>query len=179
MNKMFSVLTIKSVDEASRTLRGVATTPTPDRMGDIIEPLGVTFKNPTPLLWQHRADEPVGFAHFEKPTKKGINFEAEIAQIDEPGDLKNRLDMAWQSVKAKLVRGVSIGFRSIEYALMDNGGLHFLETEVLELSLVTIPANEDATITSIKAYAAKDRGAIRLVEIESVRLPNGAVRLSK
>jgi hypothetical protein len=34
---------------------------------------------------------------------------------------------------------------------MDGGGIHFLKTEVLELSLVTIPANAEATITSVKA----------------------------
>ena len=36
-----------------RMITGVATTPTPDRVGDIIEPLGVRFNNPLPLLWQH------------------------------------------------------------------------------------------------------------------------------
>jgi phage head maturation protease len=74
--------------------------------------------------------------------------------MSEPGTLKDRLDEAWQSVKMKLVRGVSIGFRSIEYAFMDDGGIRFVESEVLELSLVTIPANADATIQSIKSFDA-------------------------
>jgi HK97 family phage prohead protease len=97
-----------------------------------------------PLLWQHKTDKPVGMAKFDKPTAKGIDFEASLAKVDEPGTLKDRVDEAWQSVKLGLVRAVSIGFRPIEYSFIDNGGVRFVETEVMELSLVTIPANQDA-----------------------------------
>jgi hypothetical protein len=47
-NRAFSILEIKSVDEEKRIIRGVATTPTVDRVGDIIDPLGVKFDNPLP-----------------------------------------------------------------------------------------------------------------------------------
>src|SRR5580765_3395203 len=153
--RTYSLLEIKSVNEDSRTIRGLATTPSTDRMGDIIEPLGVKFSNPMPLLWQHKADKPVGLATFDKPTKAGIGFEAQLARIDEPGALKDRIDEAWQSIKARLVRGVSIGFKPIEYSFIDGGGVRFVESEVLELSLVTIPANQDATITNVKSIDAE------------------------
>lgn len=151
MNRAYAVLEIKSINDGDRIIRGVATTPTPDRMGDIVEPLGVTFKNPLALLWQHDSHQPVGTVKFDKPTKDGITFEAKIADISEPGTLKDRLDEAWQSVKAGLVRAVSIGFRALEYSFMDEGGVRFLASEVLELSLVTIPANADATINEIRS----------------------------
>jgi HK97 family phage prohead protease len=156
-NRAYSILSVKSVDEDKRIIRGVATTPTVDRMGDIIEPDGVQFDNPLPLLWQHEHDKPIGTVKFDKPTKAGITFEAEIASVAEPGTLKDRLDEAWQSIKMGLVRAVSIGFRAIEYAFMENGGIRFLETEVYELSAVTIPANADALITSVKSIDAKIR----------------------
>jgi len=154
MNRAYSVIEVKSVDEEKRIIRGIATTPSPDRMGDIVEPLGVKFKNPLPLLWQHMSDKPVGTVKFDKPTKDGITFEATLPDVSEEGNLKARIDEAWQSVKAKLVRGVSIGFRAVEYSFMDEGGIRFLQSEVLELSLVTIPANADATIQSIKSFDA-------------------------
>lgn len=154
MNRAYAVLEVKAVDEDKRVITGIATTPTPDRVGDIVEPLGVKFKNPLPLLWQHMSDKPVGTVKFDKPTKDGISFSASLPTIEEAGTLKDRIDEAWQSVKMRLVRGVSIGFRSIEYAWMDNGGIRFIESEVLELSLVTIPANADATIQSIKSFDA-------------------------
>lgn len=152
MNRAYSLLTVKSVDTDQRIIRGTATTPEPDRTGDIIEPLGVTFTNPLPLLLYHDAKRPVGRTKFSKPTAAGIDFEATIATIAEPGVLKDRVDEAWQSLKAGLISGVSIGFRPIEEAFLEaTGSFRFLKCEVMELSLVTIPANASATIHSVKS----------------------------
>lgn len=159
MNRAYSALDIKSVNDGERVITGIATTPSPDRMGDIVEPLGAEFAGEIPALWQHNHDQPVGHVKFGKPTSKGIPFTMTLAKTDEPGALKDRLDEAWQSVKLRIVRAVSIGFRAIEYALMDGGGIRFLKTEILELSLVTVPANADCTITSIKSIDTTQRAA--------------------
>jgi HK97 family phage prohead protease len=156
-NRAYSVLTVKSIDEDKRIIRGVATTPSVDRVGDIIDPLGVKFENPLAFLWQHKHDQPIGECKFSKPTKDGIDFEARIAATEEPGTLKERLDEAWQSIKLGLVKAVSIGFRPIEYAFMDNGGIRYNECEVYELSAVTIPANSEALITTIKSIDTEAR----------------------
>lgn len=174
MNRAYSILTVKAVDEEERVIRGTATTPSPDRVGDIVEPLGVKFKNPMPLLWQHRSDKPVGTVKFDKPTKDGITFEARLARIDEPGLLKDRIDEAWQSVKAGLVSAVSIGFRAIEYAFIEGtGGIRFTESEAMELSLVTIPANADATISQIKSIDTEIRAATGIKDGEGRPVPPG------
>lgn len=151
MNRMYSVLTVKSVEDDERIIRGVATTPNPDRVGDIVEPLGVQFKNPMPLLHQHDHDKPVGTVTFDAPTKDGITFEARLPKIDDVGPLRDRIETAWGELKAGLVRAVSIGFRSIEHAWLDGGGIRFIKSEVLELSLVSVPANADAVISTIKS----------------------------
>lgn len=183
-NRAYSVLEIKSVSDDERTITGIATTPETDRMGDIVDPLGAKFASEIPLLWQHSHDKPVGVAKFGKPTKAGIPFVATIAAIAEAGPLKDLVDMAWQSVKAKLVRGVSIGFRALEHSFMDNGGVRFSSTEIYELSLVTIPANASATIQTIKAMDTGRRVAgagVPLVQtnktVESHKLEGGAIRL--
>lgn len=149
VQRAYSCIEVKAVNEDRRVVRGVATTPGVDRVGDIIEPMGVSFKNPLAFLWQHKHDQPIGTVRFEQPTDDGIEFEAEIAKTDEPGRLKDRLDEAWQSIKLGLVRAVSVGFRPIEYAFMDEGGIRFIKSEVFELSAVTIPANEQAIISSV------------------------------
>ncbi len=161
MDRAYSVLTVKSVEDDERVIRGVATTPAVDRVGDVIEPLGVQFKNPMPLLHQHDHDKPVGTVTFNRPTKSGVTFEARLPKIDEPGPLRDRIETAWGEVKAGLVRGVSIGFRALDggYEVMSNGALRFLKTEVLELSLVSIPANAEATITAIKKFDTGARAA--------------------
>ncbi len=164
LNRAYSVLDIKELNDGERVITGIATTPEPDRMNDIVEPLGAKFRNPLPLLWQHMSDKPVGTVVFDKPTEKGITFKATLPKIDEPGALKDLVDMAWQAVKAKLVRGVSIGFRALEYSWMDDGGIRFIETEIMELSLVTIPANASATIQSIKSIDSSIRTAAGITD---------------
>lgn len=159
--RAFSLLTLKAVNEDKRIIRGMATTPTPDRVGDIVEPLGVKFQNPLAFLWQHRHDQPIGTVKFDTPTAEGIAFEAELPVIDEPGTLKDRVDEAWQSIKLGLVRAVSIGFRPIEYSWLDEGGIRFIETEVYELSAVTIPANSEAVIAGLKSM---DAGALAVLK---------------
>jgi len=173
-NRAYSVLQVKAVDEERRVIRGIATTPSVDRVGDIIDTLGVKFQNPLAFLWQHQHDKPIGSVKFDKPTAKGIEFEAEIASTDEPGTLKDRLDEAWQSIKAGLVCAVSIGFRPIEYSFMDNGGIKYSETEVYELSAVTIPANADALITTIKSLDAEARKAAGVPDPEIPAAPKPA-----
>lgn len=159
MNRAYSILTVKAVQDDERVITGVATTPTPDRVGDIVESLGVSFKNPLPLLHQHDHSRPVGHVVFDKPTKDGITFTAKLPRIDEAGPLKDRVDLAWSEVKSGLIRAVSIGFRALEDGVefMKGGGVRFKKTEVLELSLVTVPANADAVITAVKSIDAEAR----------------------
>ena len=116
MNRAYSLLTVKAVDEEERIIEGVATTPSTDRAGDIVEPEGAKFNLPMPLLWQHDSRQPIGHVVSAKVSKNGITIRAKLAKMNEPGRLKDRLDEAWQSIKTGLVRGLSIGFKEIEAA---------------------------------------------------------------
>lgn len=152
MNRAYSVLEIKAVDEERRTFRGIASTPTTDRMGDIVESEGATFQLPIPLLWQHNSNDPIGWVTEATVTKDGIEVVGEIASVEDEGELKERLKKAWQMLKAKLVRGLSIGFNPLESTRIENTwSYRFVKWEWLELSCVTIPANQEATITAIKS----------------------------
>lgn len=154
--RAYSVVELKAVDETKRELTGIASTPTPDRYQDIVEPKGAAYQLPMPLLWQHDAYTPVGNVIKAKTSNAGIEVVMRIAQTDEPGILKDELDKAWQSVKLGLVRGLSIGFTAKEYnRIADTGGIHFLSWDWLELSLVTIPANAEAALTGIKSLSER------------------------
>lgn len=161
MKRAFSILTAKAVEgDGERVIEGIASTPSTDRMGDIVEPMGAKFALPLPLLWQHNHSDAVGTVEFAEPNAKGIPFKARLANITEPGDLKNLVDKAWQSVKAGLVRGVSIGFAPKDYEALPSGGMRFKEWDWLELSLVTIPANAEATISVIKSISQEQMAAL-------------------
>lgn len=160
LSRAYSLLEVKGIDEEKRELTGIATTPTPDRMGDIVDPKGAEFKLPLPFLWQHDASQPIGHVTKAKVTKEGIEVVVKLVRTDEPGKLKDRLDEAWQSMKLGLVRGLSIGFKSTEHSYIEGtGGLRFMKWLWLELSGVTIAANGDATITSIKSLDIQARAA--------------------
>lgn len=159
--RAYAGLQVKAIDQDKRTFTGVATTPAVDRVGDVVEPLGINYKNPLPLLWHHDSERPVGTVRFDKPTAEGVGFTAQIPAVAEPGALRDRVDEAWQSIQYGLVRAVSIGFRPMEYSFMDSGGIHFQEVEVFELSAVTIPANAQAVIHLGKSL---DRAAVAVIK---------------
>ena len=154
MNRAFSKLEIKSVDEDRRELSGWATTPQIDRVNDIIDPLGCTFANPAVLLWQHQHDAPIGTVTFDAPTAQGVRFTARIPKVSESSPFKDRVDEAWAAVKYQVVRSVSIGFRALPngYEPLPNGGIRYTSIEILELSLVSVAANPGAQIVESKAH---------------------------
>lgn len=151
ITRAYSLLEIKELDEDARRITGIASTPKTDRAGDVVMPEGAVFKLPIPFLYQHDSHQPIGFVTEAKVTKKGIEIVAEIAQ-----GVHDDIDKAWKYIKAGLVRGLSIGFRGIEIEPIPNSwGLIFEKWEWLELSAVTIPANADASIQTIKQYDAE------------------------
>lgn len=160
MKRAYAVLEIRSAGETGgrRLLSGIATTPETDSYGDIVESEGAEFDLPLPLLWQHDSRDPIGWVRFAKSSKKGIEVEVEVARASEAGPLQQRLDMAWQYIKDKLVRGLSIGFQPLESARIEGTyGYRYTKWKWLELSAVTIPANADASITAIRSADAASR----------------------
>lgn len=132
---------------------GTASTPTPDRQNDTVDPLGAKFTLPLPLLWQHSADMPIGHVVSATVSKDGIAVEGQITRPtdDMPPGMSGRLREAWSSLKAGLVRGLSIGFIPREFSPNKSGGFDISAWDWLELSAVTIPANGDATVSAIKS----------------------------
>ena len=165
-------MVVKAVDEDKREITGIASTPGTDRMGDIVVPAGAKFNLPVPLLWQHEHDQPIGQVIAAKVTDAGIEIVARLAKIDAPSQLAARLEEAWQSIKHGLVRGLSIGMRPLKYAFLDDGGIEFSEWDWYELSAVTIPANAEASITSVKSFDTALRAS-------SGTKRDGVVRLDK
>ncbi|WP_347464230.1 HK97 family phage prohead protease [Acinetobacter thermotolerans] len=154
MKKAYSLLQVKSFDAEQRIIKGIASTPSPDRADDIVDPQGAKFALPIPFLWQHMHSQPIGEVTEAVVTDKGIEVTVQIAKIEEEGKLKDRIDEAWQSIKSGLVKGLSIGFRGITVEdIPRSWGLHFKEWEWFELSAVTVPANAEASITEIKTIS--------------------------
>jgi HK97 family phage prohead protease len=123
-----------------------------DDGGDLVEPgaYAKTLKEhggKIPLLWQHCPDEPIG--------------ELELSDQSDGLYCKGKLLMelptahkAYLLLKAGVVKGLSIGFRSIRDAV-DEGVRRLKEIRLYEGSIVTFPMNESALITSVKSRETK------------------------
>lgn len=154
MKLAYSLLNIKAVDEEQWTIEGIATTPAPDRVDDIVEPKGAQFTLPVPFIYHHYREKPVGSVIEAKIMDEGIWVKIQMVKpkdVDSQ-ELKDRLQLAWDEIKTGLIRGLSIGFRAIEYVeISGTWGIRYTKWDWLELSAVTIPANQEATITSVKS----------------------------
>lgn len=157
----YSTLNVKSIDDDKREFFGVASTPTTDVIGDIVEAVGADFSLPLPLLWQHRHSEPIGHVLDASVNDGGIAVRCRISKALEPGKLRDRLDEAWQSIKLRLANGLSIGFMPIEMELVggQSFGQRFKKWKWLELSVVTVPANLECQISAIKMVSMAGRNA--------------------
>ena len=164
-SKAYSTFEIKSVDAEQRRITGIASTPAPDRDGDIVEPKGATFSVPFPLLHQHDHERPIGTVTKATVTDAGIEIEADIPKDTGLG----YIETAYRQIKAGLLRGLSIGFRATK-SEPTRTGRKFLSYEIFELSAVTIPANAQAGITAVKQYDASPVDPEeQLFDIESKR----------
>lgn len=147
MNRGYSWLEIRAVDEEKRIIEGIATTPTVARDGDVLETAGIQFKLPIPFLWRHR--DPFGnVVAASVDPDKGIKVRIEVG----PAGVSAAIDEQWRMVKAQLVRGLSIGWRTLQ-ELYDKelGGFRILKSEWVELSAVPVPSDPNATILSVRS----------------------------
>jgi HK97 family phage major capsid protein/HK97 family phage prohead protease len=186
IRRAHAVLELKAYDDSDdkpRRFRGVATTPSVDRAGDIVEPKGAVFQLPIPLLWQHNHNQPIGWVTNARVTDKGIEIEGEVAKLaamqgDGPDDtinLRQRLAEAWAMMKSGLVRGLSIGFKPEESSRIEGTySYRFTKWSWLELSAVTIPMNAEANITTVRSA---DTAVLRSLASGASKRSGGVVRL--
>lgn len=171
LKRACTLMRVKAVDEDKRIIVGIASTPTPDRDGDIIDPAGARFGPENPFLWQHDQAQPIGNCAVKR-VSEGLQIIAHLVKPtpDMPSQLAARLEEAWSSIKSGLVKGLSIGFKPIKYAFIDGGGINFTEWELLEVSAVTIPANAECSIQTVKSYDRQILAALGIPDL-SVSTP--------
>jgi hypothetical protein len=154
-NRAWSTLDIKSVNREQRIIEGIASTPTPDGSGHIMEPSGAVFKLPVPLLWFHNAKDPIGEVFEANVRPEGIFIKARVSRVSAPGRLKTLVDEAWAAFTAEppLVRGLSIGWNELESEPVKGTTFQrFTKWFWGELSAVTIPMNMETSILSVKQH---------------------------
>ena len=103
-----------------------------------------------PILWQHRTAEPIGIYSELSEDDHGLRLKGELAVGFD--DLAKR---AHGHMKMGSVTGLSIGYWVRESSYDEKTGVRTLtKLDLVEVSLVTFPANDEARIDAIKLKLA-------------------------
>lgn len=168
MKRAVGLITITKADAEERVISGIMSTVETDRAGDQVVSTGIKARLPAPCLWQHDAHDPIGEIVWIDPRPDGIRFRAKLAKVDSPPSLKEKLDSYWALISKKLVKGISIGFRPLEMEPIKTGW-RISSWELLEASVVTVPANASCSIQTIKmldrAALAAARSTVHVVKL--------------
>jgi HK97 family phage prohead protease len=125
----------------------------PDRYGDVIAP-GAFARSleehraagTAPLmLWQHRTDEPIGTWMSLRETRSALEVEGRLVLETQRGA------EAYALMKAGALNGLSIGFITRKSEARKGGGRVLKDLELVEVSLVSVPAAARARVLSVKA----------------------------
>jgi HK97 family phage prohead protease len=144
-------LKIEVKDDNTRTVEGWASTfGNKDLGGDIILPgaFADSLKDRKPkMLWQHNTDQVIGVWDTATETDQGLYVKGRILDTTLGND-------AYKLAQAGAIDSMSIGYSTIDANTDYDTGIRTLKKlELYEVSLVTFPMNEKATITAVKAMA--------------------------
>jgi uncharacterized protein len=107
-----------------------------------------------PLLWQHDAQQPIGIWHEMQEDSHGLFVRGELFVND-----ITQAREAYKLMRENVVTGLSIGYRTIQSERDAKTGARILtEIELLEISMVTFPANPLARVRQVKSLF--DNGGI-------------------
>lgn len=149
--RAFCSQVVKAKNDAEREILHLITSASVDRYGDIVEPGGAQLenflKNPIVMVdHDYRTERVIGKA--VALTVEGDGIVARTRFRDTP------LAREAYALAAEGLGGWSIGFRPIEYdSRQEKGktlGFRFKKWELLEYSMVPIPANQDAVMNAIQ-----------------------------
>ncbi len=105
---------------------------------------------PLPALWQHYSSEPIGGYSLLEEDDRGLKVSGWLLKDDVV-----RAREAYALMKARVVRGLSIGYYVLEDSWNEKDRIRTLnKLELAEISIVTYPANPDAQIDAIKSRIA-------------------------
>ena len=140
----------------SLKIAGYANTSDKDRTGDIVLPQawakGIeNFRKNPILLFQHDHSKPIGRVNQITVDKKGIFVEANVSEAAETQHGIKTL------ISDGTLKSFSVGFR-VKDAEYDkrNDTLVIKDVELLEISVVSIPANQNSLFSVRKSFENED-----------------------
>lgn len=147
---MASVSELRFSDDAGTFTGYAAVWDQPDTFGDTIKQ-GAFAKTiakrggrPVAMLWSHDPSRPIGVWSDLVEDHRGLKVSGRLVLETAQGREAHAL------LIAKAIDGLSIGFRAISSERGPNGGRRLTQIELVEISLVVLPAASKARVTSVK-----------------------------
>lgn len=109
------------------------------------------------MLYQHRPDQIAGVWTEMHEDQRGLFVKGTL--IDTP--IGNQ---AYVELQAKALRGLSIGFETVDAEHTSRGGRKLKEVNLWEVSLVTFPMNQQAMVEAVKRAIAHNPQTPRELE---------------
>jgi HK97 family phage prohead protease len=172
-------------------LRVIASDDSVDRVGDVIEPGGwrlEAFKRNPIWLASHNYDIASIVGRAENVRVEHRALVADFAP--DPPDSSPATATVLAKLASGSLRGVSIGFRPLRFETIRNekgvaSGVRYLESELLEISWVAVPANSNAgrsrassrlSSAAISALSMRFREALATIRSSRDNPPSGPRR---
>ena len=156
IKKMIVPCEYKAMDDEAGTFEGYGSIfGNIDSYGDVVTKgaFTQTIKERKPvMLWQHYSDEPIGVYIEAKEDDKGLYLKGQLNQDVQKGR------EAYSLLKQGALQGLSIGYR-VKKAERDHDAevTYLKEIDLFEVSLVTFPANVEATVETVKDLPQSER----------------------
>lgn len=129
-----------------------------DRHGDVLMPGSLKSSGKVPLLWNHDANQVIGSVYITEDDK-GYRYDGTIAINSENEDIRRKANWVYTLIKEGHVTRNSFGFVVEEgkWGTRTVDGkkrqvFMITKADVAEVSIVPMPANPAAGVTSIKSY---------------------------
>lgn len=145
-----------SEDGKTITIRGFANTVSKDRAGDVIVASAWTtsnalknyMKNPI-ILFGHDHSRPIGKCIDINPTEMGLEIEATV--------IEDADEAIYSLIKSGVLKTFSVGFRILDAEWDDDTRTFMiLDLELFEVSVVSVPCNQDSTFSVSKSMNGGD-----------------------
>lgn len=169
INLNAEIKSVKAVGEGDNPplkIKGYANTITKDRAGDVIlseawttsNALKNFMKNPI-MLFGHNHSRPIGKILDLVPTESGLMVEGEVSAADL---------QIYSLIRDEVLKTFSVGFY-IKDAEWDDMTETFIikDLELLEISVVSVPCNQDSTFSLSKSVNHNDYMELRKSFIKS------------
>ncbi len=150
-------------DEALGIITGIASAPAVDREGDSFAPDAFDFELPVPMLFGHDQREVIGKWTDVEVTPTGLMVEGRLNLETARGR------EVYALLKSGDLRGLSVGFIP-KAASETRTGRRITSADLLEISIVAVPANPAARILSVKGANTLSENDTHEARIEALEL---------